>query len=54
MEQKAFDLIASRTEQVLEKQGFQRQKEKVQEANGEAVVYIGENTAYSILYNAQH
>lgn len=54
MEQKAFDLIASRTEQVLEKQGFQRQKEKVQEANGEAVVYIGENTAYSILYNKEN
>jgi hypothetical protein len=51
LEQKAFDLIASRTEKVLEPQGFKRQKELVEEEAGKSVLYIGENTAYSILYN---
>lgn len=51
MEEKAFELIASQTEKVLEKQGFRRQKGKVEEKDGTAVVFVGENTAYSILYN---
>lgn len=51
MEQKAFDLIANRTEKVLEQQGFKRQKEIVEEEAGNAVLFIGENSAYSIIYN---
>ena len=53
MENKAYELIADRTEEVLEKQEFHRQKETVQEAEGEAVYYIGENSAYSIIYKTE-
>lgn len=51
LEQKAFELIAGRTEKVLEQQGFKRQKEIVEEENGKAVLFIGESTVYSILFN---
>lgn len=53
MENKALDLICSRLEAVLEKQGFKKQKDKVQEEKGEAVLFVGETTAYSVLYNAE-
>lgn len=52
MEKKAFDLIAGRTEKVLDQQGFKRQKEVVRdEEHGDTVLFIGENSAYSITYN---
>jgi len=53
LENKALDLIAGRLEAVLEKQGFKRQKGKVKEEKGEAVLFIGESTVYSVLYNEE-
>ena len=53
MENKALDLIAGRLEAVLEKQGFKRQKGKVNEEKGEAILFIGETTVYSVLYNTE-
>lgn len=50
-QQKVVELIAGRAEKVLEQQEFKRQKNMVEEEHGSAVLYIGENSAYSILYN---
>ncbi len=53
MNQKAFDLIVSKLTGVLEAQGFQKQKDLVDEAEGKAVLFIGENSVYSVLYNEE-
>lgn len=52
MEQKAFDLIAEKVRSVLLDQGFER-KEDVQEEQGSSAVFVGEGTAYSVLYEKQ-
>lgn len=51
MEQKAFDLIAEKVEAALAEQEFTRRPGTSQEENGEAVLYTGENVAYSVLFN---
>ncbi|MBW7571607.1 DUF7674 family protein [Caproiciproducens faecalis] len=51
MEQKAFDLIAEKVGAVLDGQGFVRTGEVQQDGEGRSVLFKGENTAYSILYN---
>ena len=53
MEKKAFELIAGRTEKVLEQQGFKRQKGYKSTEAGDMVLFLSENTAYSILYNKE-
>lgn len=49
MEQKAFDLIAEKVRSVLLEQGFER-KGDVREEQGQAAIYLGEDAAYSVLY----
>lgn len=51
MEQKAFDLIAEKVGAALSGQGFARVAGEQREESGSYVLYKGENTAYSILYN---
>ena len=51
LEQKAFDLIAEKVGAVLSGQGFAKADREQQESDGRSVLFKGENTAYSILYN---
>ena len=53
MDQKAFDLIVNRLDTVLKEQGFQKQKGFVDEVEGKSVFFLGEHSAYSVLYNEQ-
>ncbi len=54
LEKKAFDLIVSRTDKVLSAQGFQKQKGMAKDVeNGDAVLFIGDGTAFSIIYDSE-
>lgn len=50
MEQKAFDLIAEKVGAALSEQGFSKAGE-LKEQDGRAVLFTGEDTAYSLFYN---
>jgi len=51
LEQKAFDLISDKVGVALSEQGFTRVAGERKEENGRAVLFTGEDTAYSIFFN---
>lgn len=51
MEQKAFDLIVEKVGEALAEQGFGGQPQEIKEEKGRAALFVGENVAYSVLYN---
>ena len=50
MDQKAFNLVADKTGEALERQGYRREGPPRQEEDGLSVVYLGEANAYGVLY----
>ena len=52
MEQKAFNLVVDKVGTVLIEQGFTKADGELKEENGRAVLFTGEDTAYSIFYNS--
>lgn len=53
MEQKAFDLIAEKVGAALSEQGFTRVAEEQKNNDGRAVLFTGEDLAYSVLFNPE-
>jgi hypothetical protein len=51
LEQKAFDLIAEKVGAALSEQGFKRAAAEQNNSDGRSVLFAGEDTAYSVLYN---